>query len=143
MPCGRTLLERLAVPDAPDERHIEVDPGQLRESIRHHLQQLLNSRPGSSPSAPDYGTPEFDDLFRGGRTADKLFGAKIAACIEKYEPRLKDVRVRFIVDESEPLRLRFDIEALMVSETDSLPTVYSSMVETSGRVIVGRSPQRG
>lgn len=138
MPSSRTLFERLVSPDPAGERRVKVDEGELKESIRKHLQHLLNSRHGGSPSAPDYGTPEFDTLFRGGRGPDGTFARELAQCIMKYEPRLREVEVSFSGDHHEPFRLRFDIRALMVANEESVPTVFRSTVETSGKVQVSR-----
>ena len=138
MPSSRTLFERLAAPDPAGERRVHIDEVELRESIRQHLQHLLNSRHGGSPAAPDYGTPEFDTLFRGGRSPDSAFTHELAQCIMRYEPRLQRVQVAFSSDGNAPFQLRFDITAMMVANEESVPTVFRSTVETSGKVHVSR-----
>ena len=136
---GRTLLERLEDPDPAGERRVRMDENELRESIRRNLQRLLNSRHGGSPVAPDYGTPEFEAHFRSGKGADSSLARELARCIEKYEPRLRDVRVAFVVaDEQRPLRLSFDISATMILDEETLPAVFHSVVETSGQIRIER-----
>lgn len=132
----RTLLERLEEPDPPGGRQVGIDEELLRESIRRSLQRLLNSRHGGSPTAPDFGTPEFEELFRSGQTVDGSLAVKIAHTIEKYEPRLRDVRVGFVTEDGQLMRLRFDITAVMMADDEETPTVFRSLVETSGRVNV-------
>lgn len=132
----RTLLERLEQPDPPGERQVGLDEERLRESIRRSLQRLLNSRHGGSPTVPDYGTPEFEELFRSGQSADGSLVSQIERTIEKYEPRLRNVRVGFVTEDDEPMRLRFDITAVMMAGDEETPTVFRSLVETSGRVSV-------
>ena len=135
MPFCRTLLERL---EAPDETRGRRLPGNLQEaidSIRQHLQVMLNSRHGASRTAPDYGTSDFSDSFTGYESITAIRG-EMQRSIEKYEPRLKDVRISFAPRENDPYRLYFEIVASVISEDEEAPAVFRTVFEGSGEVKV-------
>ncbi len=108
-----SLLQRIALGDEGARRSLEVDPDKVRLSIQHHLQNLFNVRQGSVPSVPDYGLPDFNDLdlSSGYGTAVTEVRKAIRESLERYEPRLSQVKVRYLRDEDNPLDLRFEITA--------------------------------
>jgi type VI secretion system protein len=138
MPFRRTLLERLESPPAPQVRSL---PGSLEEavnSIRQHLQVMLNTRHGGSQTVPDYGTSDLSDFYTGYESIDTL-RREIQRSIERYEPRLADVQVSFAPREDDPHRIYFEIVASVVSEDDEAPAVFRTVLEGSGQVKVSRT----
>lgn len=82
----RALFEILTGFYLPDEPIAEVeDELQLYTSICAHLTRLFNARCGSLSHKPDYGLPN------AGAAASFVFAIK--QVIEKYEPRLREVKV--------------------------------------------------
>ena len=69
-------------------------PGQLRLlSIIDNLSMLFNTRRESLLHLPDYGLPDISQVYRDlPYSIDGLRGA-IKEIVEKYEPRLRRVRV--------------------------------------------------
>ena len=65
-------------------------------SIMEHLQHLLNSREGLSPTNPDYGLPDLTDIVQRLPEGAQVLQNAIRDVILKYEPRLTKVRVRFV-----------------------------------------------
>jgi len=135
MPFHRTLLERLESPPVGQVRSLPGSLGETIDSIRHHLQVMLNSRHGASHTAPDYGTSDFSDFFAGYDSID-ILRREIQRSIEKYEPRLADVRVSFSPREDDPYRIYFEIVASVVSEDEKAPAVFRTVLEGSGEVKV-------
>lgn len=107
------------------------------DSIRHHLQVMLNTRHGNAMTVPEYGTSDFSDYFRSFTTM-QVIQDEILRSIEVYEPRLTDVEVSFVPDEENPFAMHFDIEASVVTEDSETPTVFRTTVEGTGKVMVRR-----
>jgi type VI secretion system protein len=133
----RTLLERLASPPEDDARQPGSDVDEVVESICRNLQLMLNSRHGSAPAAPDFGTSDFSQFFTGYESID-ILRDEIRQSIAKYEPRLADVEVRFAPREDDPNRIYFEIAAVVISEDDEEPAVFRTVLEGSGEVKVSR-----
>ncbi len=106
----------------------------LAESVRRNLWRLLNSRQGMSPAQPDYGLPSLNDVPLEGSNALGVLREDIRATIERYEPRLRRVRVSIPVDEEQPDRqkLVFRIDALLVGRSGEHSVRYQTAVNGKG-----------
>jgi type VI secretion system protein len=103
--AGRGLLDRLAAVERP--AGAGEDP---THAIKSHLQVLLNTRRGEALAAPEFGVVDFTDLVYLP-LAGQALQHSLRATIEQYEPRLKGVHVRQILDDNDPLKLKFEIIA--------------------------------
>jgi type VI secretion system protein len=128
MAFARTLLERLEAPASGADREIARNPDEVMASIQRHLQRMLNSRRGNAPAAPDFGTSDFSEFYRGLDSIE-TFQAEIRESIRLYEPRLADVRVRFTPVEDQPYRLHFEVEARIVGEDGDVPAVFRTVLQ--------------
>lgn len=105
-PAG-SLFERLENPPARNWRggsNIEV----FRQSIRHSLRNILNTRSGSCRGTPELGIeePERSDNYRS------TMSQVIVQCIERYEPRISHAEVRVVVPHTaSPQEITFHITA--------------------------------
>ncbi len=135
MVFDRSLLERIDEPERRDRR-LNADPAQLSRSIARHLSRMLNVRQGSVATLPEYGMPDFNDLV--GRFPDglNLIRRAIRASIEQYEPRLRRVAVKQVVNEDDPLDLRFRISASMILEDRDEPVAFETLIGSSGQIQV-------
>ncbi|HUU46858.1 MAG TPA: type VI secretion system baseplate subunit TssE [Acidobacteriota bacterium] len=124
----RTLLERLADPDPPGERRLELNVGRLTQSVLRHLRKMLNSRTGHAPAQPDYGISDLNEFKFAYPDSITPMRQAIQASIEKYEPRLKNVRVAWVPDEDDPLNVRFEIAARLVIANDEVPISFATSV---------------
>ena len=70
---------------APAERRVR--------SIVSHLGYLFNTRRGSLPHLPDYGLPDVAEVYRDMPDSVEPLRSAIKEVIERYEPRLRRVRV--------------------------------------------------
>jgi len=106
----------------------------LAEAVRRNLAKLLNSRQGMSPAQPDYGLPSLTDVPLEGTNALAALRDKIRATIERYEPRLRRVRVSSPQDEEQPDRqkLVFRIDALLVGRSGEHTVRYQTGVAATG-----------
>jgi type VI secretion system protein ImpF len=104
---GRALLFERLVDDERDPQGVEPRPlrvhgvGELKESVRRELMQLLNTRcpvpshllGSEERTVLDYGIPDFSSLSAHSGDDQRLIATIVASTITAFEPRLKDVRV--------------------------------------------------
>jgi len=62
-------------------------------SIIDNLNRLLNTRRGSIAHLPDYGLPDISQVYRDLPYSIDGLRAAIKQVLEKYEPRLRRIRV--------------------------------------------------
>ena len=137
----RTLLARIEDPGPPEERDLPGDPRFMIESIREHLQHMLNTRHNGSSSAPDYGLAALSELYQGHSTS-KQVEDEIRNSIEKYEPRLADVDVSFEQSKDTPWEIVFHILGTIVTDEDQkVPTVFRTVVDASGELKVNKGEE--
>ncbi|MDY6951666.1 MAG: type VI secretion system baseplate subunit TssE [Thermodesulfobacteriota bacterium] len=132
------LLERIRSWEKEPHRRAQEDPKRIIDSVLNHLQRILNSRQGSTPIAEDYGVPDFTEFLR--RYPDSLndFERSIRQTIQKYEPRLRAVRVRLIPQEEDAFSLRFQIVAKLATDEYKESVRFESLVDSDGKISVNR-----
>ena len=119
------LLERIrSFEKDPIQRKID-NPKRVINSIINHLQKILNIRTGSVMIADDFGLPDFTDLLITYPESQNDIERSIENMIKRYEPRLIDVKVKFIPSEEQTFALRFKITAKLVTLNQKLLTVES------------------
>ena len=137
----QTLLERIAAAgsarapgryDATTGENLEG----LMESIRRHMACLLNARHGMSEAAPDYGLPALADLMAGSDEYIRLVQDAIRTTIEKYEPRLRRVRVTHQAAEGTRQTLVFRIDGVMVGRSGEHRVWYETSFSPTGELNV-------
>lgn len=104
-------------------------------SVTDSLRRILNSGRGDASTDGRYGLPDLRGLVRNmPRSTDGMKEA-IRESVERYEPRLKRVRVRNVTD-TESNRLQFEIVAELNDEEggESRPLKFNTRLDRSGRV---------
>lgn len=99
---ARGLLDRLGQRPASS--------GDELESITSHLQALLNSRMGFSPTVPDFGIVDFNSVIHTMPDGVAVLQQSMQGTIQRFESRLEHVRV-VAMESIDPLILRFEIQA--------------------------------
>jgi type VI secretion system protein len=108
---GNRLFERLATPERNESGGAEASLAEIVESIKRHLVDLLNSHPGHSECAPELGLLDFNDATIGVLDLERNIQRAIRQCIERFEPRVRQVEVESLPRGSDPLQLRFQVHA--------------------------------
>lgn len=85
-------------------------------SIKNNIASILNTRVGGSQSAPELGLVDFNDASLSTMELSLKIKLAIQYCIRCYEPRLKEVTVRFLTNPHDPLTLKFHLTAVINSE---------------------------
>ncbi len=133
----RSILERLADPRADAIRTIRHDDAQLVSSILQHLGKMLNTRRGNAPVAPDYGIPDLADMVHSFPESVRIMEQAIRCTIEKYEPRLTNIRVKNVRFEDQVFSLHFEVTAQLSSSGSGKKSVwFETAVTNNGKVTV-------
>jgi type VI secretion system protein len=86
----------------------EIDnlPKQSRRiiSVMDHLNRMFDTREGTLPHLVDYGLPDISEIYRKMPNGIKELQLAIKRCVERYEPRLKNIRVQY--QETKPTEFR-------------------------------------
>jgi type VI secretion system protein len=93
-------LEGLAQPTSTWNYTSKGSSTELEGDIIAHLVEILNTRMGSARTLPDYGVMEVSEVLHEFPDAIAMIQRSLKACIQQYEPRLKNVQVRQIKNES-------------------------------------------
>lgn len=135
-----TLLRRLADCERqPASRAFAARTAEdleiLMESVRQHLVKLLNARHGMSEAVPDYGLPTLTDLPPGLGNREVIIENAIRTAVEKFEPRLRRVRVTGVHDEEQGPRqtLVFRVDALLIGKSGEHRVWYETAVSGDGQ----------
>ncbi len=136
VPRDRSLFERLRDPGTEAPRTIHENTTRLADSVLENLRHLLNARHGVSPAQLEYGIPDLCDIATNFPEGISGMRRGIKTAIERYEPRLRHVSVKHVEDESDPLALRFEITAELVTEEERASVWFETRVDSSGEVDV-------
>ena len=125
--------------DKNPQRRITEEPAQMIRSIQEHLQRILNTRQGNAPIAEDFGVPDFTNFMSAFPDSQRTMERQVRQTIQKFEPRLKGVRVGFFPREDDPLTISFKITARLVLKDHKDPVSFESEVDSSGHIRIRNS----
>ncbi|MCI0515806.1 type VI secretion system baseplate subunit TssE [candidate division KSB1 bacterium] len=120
------FISQGARPEEVDESYFKLksEDEKLRDSIIENLKMVLQSRGGTVRHLPDFGIPDFRKIYLEEGSFDSI-PKQIQKTIERFEPRLEDVRVRQRRSERDKVErdLRVEIE------------IFAKIKETRGQEI--------
>lgn len=132
-----TLLERIDYleknrPNRPEQMTLE-------KSLMRHLTDLLNTRKGSVPIAPDYGIADITDLGRSfSKETINEFTCALENVVLRYEPRLSAIHILYNADTVAPLSASFKIEATLAKELGQQKIQFETTLDSTGSVRLTR-----
>lgn len=105
-------------------------------SIISHLVRLLNTRQGSVATAMDFGVPDItnipgDNILETRQRIENV----IQKVVEKYELRLKNIKMIMQHDEKDNFSLKFRLEANL-TEQEKIPVIFETKVSTEGVISI-------
>jgi type VI secretion system protein len=127
------LLERFRANEREPGRRGREDSRRTSDSVMRHLQRILNTRQGNALIGEDYGVQDFSDLALGGTESVREIERSLRQTIQKYEPRLKMVKVSFVPSEDDALTLRFQIVARLAGDAKT-GVRFETSVSPDGRI---------
>lgn len=133
--AAASLFERLAAAEAGSMSR-RSDRNAVIASVVRNLHLNLNSHAGAVPIRPDWGLPDFRNLALRMQESAPLLAQEIKRQIDEFEPRLRQVTVRYRPQRERFMIACFDIEAKLVL-AESRPTVrFEVLVHPNGAVRV-------
>lgn len=109
----QSLFDRINAESDPD--NYRLDKTRL-DSIKFNLSRILNSRPGGCQSAKSMGVVDLNDATMSSSEIKAEICREIKNCIEKYEPRIIQVSVVALANNSDLLTMQFEILAVVKDE---------------------------
>lgn len=125
---GRVERKTAASPQSPTSKQVA--------SIIAYLGKLLNTRQGSAAIASDFGVPDITNI--PGDTIQETrenIESVIQHVVQKYEPRLTNVKMTMQHEEKEKFTLRFRLEANLAEQKD-VPVIFETVVSTEGKISI-------
>lgn len=138
MAYGKPLLARVRESDGTFSRAGEATESEVIEAVLRHLQQMLNTRQGSSTAVPEYGSPDYNDLLLQFPAAIPEIRKQLKAAIDRFEPRLSRAQVRHVPDADRPLTLRFDIAGHLLVGDEEIKIGFETLLDDTGHIRVRR-----
>ena len=129
-----TLFERLREDRAARDPSMSLDRARLRRSIADNLYRIFSSREMHAPAQLDYGMPDPNTILHAEDGA-ALMRKRLKHCVERYEPRLKDVRVLHIDSAVLGHQIQFTLQATLASDPPE-PITLDASIEANGRIRV-------
>ena len=113
MKCG--LFDALTGRFADGARLSDVPESEHRlRSVLGNLGRLFNTRRGSLPHIPEFGLPDITDVSRAAPAEVEAIRRAIRESVERFEPRLRRVRVDQDASDSSSPYLVFLLSAEIV-----------------------------
>ncbi len=113
-----------------------MDARLLLRSVLNNLQRILNTRQGNVPIQKDFGIPDFCDVVHTFPESILTMQQAIRKTINRYEPRLKNVRVKFVPQEDDIFTLHFEVIAQLDLGKDKNPVTIFTELSSDGTVKV-------
>ena len=112
---------------------VKADEDSLARAVREHLGLLLNTRQGSILHLPDYGLPDLSIVYSEYPDSVEFLRRSIKNTIEKYEPRLQNIRVEEQSYDNMVFEITFKISANIYEEENTSEIQFLTTISNTGR----------
>ena len=138
MSINRSLFERLRDPGPRDERQLHVTSRDIFDSIISNLQRLFNTIRGNCVTDELYGLPHLSGIRSSMPGTLAPYETALRETIERHEPRLSNVRVRFAPYEElgGVISLRFEITGTIEEDDGKRSVRFETFADDAGRLRV-------
>jgi len=112
------------------------DKEALYISVANNLSNIFSTNVGSSPSSPDYGKPELNDINLGLEESLFSISENFKKSILKYEPRLHDVTVKAFADPKNLSKIYITIVGFLNVNHQDHRVIYKAYISGDGHIEV-------
>jgi len=134
--AAESLFERLRKAVSGSSHPAEESHQARVRSIGLNLTNLFNSWAGHAPAQMDLGMPAPSEIAHNYPGSITDVQRAIRTCIEKYEPRLTNVRVMHVEGEGDSLQIRFQIDAQLAGQGQAEKFSFDTLVDHAGQVMI-------
>ena len=136
--AGLRFLERLRKMQKDPNLHVAPTLDEVLASVTDYVSKILNTRKGSTVLDKNFGIPDFTSIGLSFSEGDMpVFEKEIASFVERCEPRLSNVSVRFLPEEGALFMIVFSLNAQLRFHQDELfPVHFVTRVDPLGKVTV-------
>ena len=141
---GTRLLERIremtSEQDQLKGKGKAKDKPSLESSVLAHLSKLLNTRQGSTIISPDFGVPDLAAMTTSPSAENVArIESILASVVERFEPRLTDVKVVFSPSDDDPLKMSFSLQGTLAGQEADATVFFQTVLSPSGRIGIQRA----
>jgi type VI secretion system protein len=130
------LLERIRIATGARKRG-KTRSDDLLGSLEHHLSLILNTRQGSSKSAPDYGMPDFVSIMgKGDLDSIRELSRVLTDVVREYEPRIAGATVTYSPGREDSGVLEFSLSGSIDIDNQRQNIFFQTAIEPDGAVNV-------
>ena len=136
------LLERIREMTAEQGQHKDKakDKPSLERSVFAHLTKLLNTRQGSTIISPDFGVPDLAAMTTSPSAENVArIESILASVVERFEPRLTNVKVVFSPSDDDPLKMSFSLQGTLAGQEADAAVFFQTVLSPSGRISIQRA----
>lgn len=130
----RSLMERLETTASGDSSQQQGSFDRFRASVVENLRRVLNAHQGCCETRPDFGMPDLTNAIGQGADAVRAIAHSLTQQIKMFEPRLRNVSIRFQTDPRNPLQLTFHVGAMLHYNGRMEPVTFDAIYEERVRV---------
>jgi len=131
--AGHTLLTRIQHPELAIARR-QVSDSEIRDSILANLRGICSTRNGSTPACPEYGLVDVSELIHNFPDAIAMMARSIRNSSTRYEPRLTNVVLKHVPNESGDLTLRYEIIGQVVGGDGRNKVRFETHIDPSRKI---------
>jgi type VI secretion system protein len=132
---GVGLLTRIRRPELASPRRA-VSDREVRDNVLANLIRMCGTRQGTMLTCPDYGIADVSEMVHAFPEAITLMAQTLRHTIQNYEPRLQNVQVIHVPEETIELTLRFEIRARVVLDGNKTAVKFESTLDASRRITI-------
>ena len=116
------------------------DKPSLESSVLAHLSKLLNTRQGSTIISPDFGVPDLAAMTTSPSAENVArIESILASVVERFEPRLTNVKVVFSPSDDDPLKMSFSLQGTLAGQEADATVFFQTVLSPSGRISIQRA----
>jgi type VI secretion system protein len=109
---------------------------ETRDSILNNLVQMCSTRLGSALTCPDYGIASVSEMVYLFPDAITIMAQSLRHTIQTYEPRLQNVQVVHVPNETLDLTLRFEVRGRAVVEGSKTMIKFETALDPTRRLTI-------
>src|SRR5690606_24343060 len=113
------------------------DIGAYTESVLADIAALYNTRRGSVQISDLYGLPDFANMLNSfAPPAVEQIETVIRETTQRFEPRLRDLRVQHVPRDGEAGLLRFNVNGNLAFRGSAVPVQFDAVLQGDGSVAI-------